>query len=188
VGMWSDHRYRMRPVPCDPRVAHSVFPIAFDGPEAFHVLAVWAQNLPSYVSAVLAGLNAYSRFIQEAPTVVLGDFNSAPSLQDPDARLAHATLLERLRSDWGLVSAYHHYPETSQAPEMPTYYHRFASTARYHLDYCFVPIQWLPRLSSVSVAGPEQFTSSDHRPLMVELSPLAEARLTSSEAKSHGNR
>jgi exonuclease III len=55
---------------------------------------------------------------------------------------------------------------------MPTYYHQFARNAGFHLDYCFVPIDWVPRLSSVTIAGAEEFTSSDHRPLLVEISQV----------------
>src|ERR687890_154788 len=52
VGIWAGNRYRIRDVPCDPGVTHSVFPAAAEGPEPFHLLAVWAQALPSYVDAV----------------------------------------------------------------------------------------------------------------------------------------
>ena len=174
VGIWTSSQYRMTPVPCHPAVAHSVFPVAVDGPETFHVLAVWAQALPSYVAAVMAGLDAYSQFVGEAPTVVLGDFNSAPTLNNARAQRAHDSLIERLRADWGLVSAYHQRPGGPHGAEMPTYYHQFARDAGYHLDYCFIPADWVPRLSSVSVAGAEEFTSSDHRPLTVELSPVGD--------------
>jgi hypothetical protein len=172
VGIWAGDGYRIRPVECHPEVTHSVFPAAIDGPETFHLLAVWAQKLPSYVGAVIAGLEAYSRFAREAPTIVLGDFNSASTLQDPAARRAHASLIERLRLDWGLVSAYHNYPREPQGTEVATHYHQFSPNAGYHLDYCFVPIEWVPRLSSVMVGNVEEFTSSDHRPLLVEVSPV----------------
>ena len=172
VGIWASEGYRIQPVPCSPVVTHSVFPAAIEGLESFHLLAVWAQKLPSYVHAVFAGLEAYSQFVMEAPTVVMGDFNSSPALRDPAARRAHDTLLARLREDWGLVSAYHHWTDAVTESEMPTYYHKFDATAGYHLDYCFVPTGWVSRLSRVSVAGPQEFTSSDHRPLLVEVSPV----------------
>jgi exonuclease III len=173
VGIWAGEGYRIQPVPCSPVIKHSVFPAAIEGPESFHLLAAWTQALPSYVGAVFAGLDAYSEFVQDAPTVVIGDFNSSPALRDPGARRAHETLLKHLREDWGLVSAYHHRSGARTQEEMPTYYHQFDGKAGYHLDYCFIPCDWVPRLSSVIVAGPEEFTSSDHRPLLVDVSPLS---------------
>jgi hypothetical protein len=172
VGVWAGPPYSVRPVPCEPSITHSVFPAAIEGPEPCHLLAVWAQKLPSYVDAVIAALEAYSLFIQETPTVVVGDFNSSPMLKHSGGRRAHDTLLNRLREDWGLVSAYHHRSGAATAEEMPTYYHQFDRKAGYHLDYCFIPSDWVPRLSSVIVAGTEEFTSSDHRPLFVELSQV----------------
>jgi len=174
VGIWAAAPYTVRLVPCQ-ALLHSVYPVAIDGPEPFHLLAVWAQKLPSYVHAVFAGLEAYSQFMMEAPTVVMGDFNSSPALQDSAARRAHDTLLARLREDWGLVSAYHHWTDAVTESEMPTYYHKFDATAGYHLDYCFVPRAWVSRLSRVSVAGAQEFTSSDHRPLSVEVSPAQDS-------------
>ena len=172
VGIWAGDGYKIRPVECHPEVTHSVFPAAIEGREPFHLLAVWAQALPSYVDAVMAGVEAYSKFVQEAPTVVVGDFNSSPALRDSRARTDHDSLLARLREDCGLVSAYHHRSGAGSEPEMPTYYHQFVGNAGYHLDYCFVPIDWVPRLSSVKIANVEEFTSSDHRPLLVEVSPV----------------
>src|SRR5215203_4049180 len=157
VGIWASEGYRIQPVPCSLVVTHSVFPAAIEGLESFHLLAVWAQKLPSYVHAVFAGLEAYSQFVMDAPTVVMGDFNSSPALRDPAARRAHDTLLARLREDWGLVSAYDHRSGAATAEEMPTCYHQFDRKAGYHLDYCFIPSDWVPRLSSVIVAGAEDF-------------------------------
>jgi hypothetical protein len=171
VGIWTGSGYTIHPTSCHPSVTHSVFPAAIEGSETFHLLAVWAQALPSYVDAVMAGVEAYSEFVQEAPTVVVGDFNSSSALRHPRARTAHHSLLARLQEDWGLVSAYHHRSGAETEPEIPTYYHQFARKAGFHLDYCFVPIDWVPRLSSVLVAAAEEFTSSDHRPLLVEVSP-----------------
>jgi hypothetical protein len=118
VGIWAAAPYTVRLVHCQ-ALSHSVYPVAIDGPEPFHLLAVWAQKLPSYVHAVFAGLEAYSQFVMEAPTVVMGDFNSSPALRDPAARRAHGTLLARLREDWGLVSASHHRCDAVPEAEVP---------------------------------------------------------------------
>jgi endonuclease/exonuclease/phosphatase family metal-dependent hydrolase len=65
---------------------------------------VWAEPWyyrPSYVSSLVRGLSAYASFIQSAPTIVLGDFNSNPCFGD-----SHFEWV-RLLDDLGLVSAYH---------------------------------------------------------------------------------
>ena len=47
---------------------------------------------------------------------------------------------------------------------------RKSLTEVYHIDYCFVPEQWMPKVRSVSVGDPEIWLNySDHVPLCIEL-------------------
>jgi hypothetical protein len=169
IGVWAGQGYDVRPGTLSPLVTHSVFPVAVQGAERFHLLVVWAQRAPTYVTAMLEGIEAYADFMHEAPALVLGDFNSAPTLATAAARRDHAELWRRLVGDWGMLSAYHLSTGASPGTESPTYYHSFHRSAGFHLDYCFVPAAWATRIRSVRLAGPDEFVSSDHRPLLVEL-------------------
>ena len=93
------------------RVAHKArtraklfLPCQVSGSVSFNVLVVWAKPWyyrASYVSSLVRGLSAYASFIQSAPTIVLGDFNSNPCFGE-----SHFEWV-RLLDDLGLVSAYH---------------------------------------------------------------------------------
>jgi len=93
------------------RVAHKArtraklfLPCQVSGSVSFNVLVVWAKPWyyrSSYVSSLVRGLSAYASFIQSAPTIVLGDFNSNPCFGE-----SHFEWV-RLLDDLGLVSAYH---------------------------------------------------------------------------------
>jgi exodeoxyribonuclease-3 len=81
----------------------------------------------------------------------------------------HDRLVRALES-LGLVSAYHAFHGVAHAREThATYYHRFDLADRWHIDFCFVPTAWSARIRAVEVSGPDEHTSSDHRPVLVEV-------------------
>ena len=105
--------------------------------------------------------------------MIVGDFNSH-SRFDGKQRPNHTTLHQRLRDDFGMVSAYHQAKERDGATgaEAPTYYHYWSQDNPFHLDYCFLPTLWVNRLGSVQVGGYDEWKHlSDHRPLVVEIKP-----------------
>ena len=75
----------------------------------------------------------------------------------------------------GLASAYHDNRGVAQGGESePTHYWRDRTKdgPTYHIDYVFVPRQWLPRVRSVEVGGFEDWCGaglSDHVPIVVDL-------------------
>jgi exodeoxyribonuclease III len=145
-------------------------PVQITGPVAFNLLAIWAlpsTRSPIYANTLFQGLAAYSNFIKSAPTIILGDFNTAKSASPNDP---HTKIVTLLRNDYGLVSAYHEYFMVEQGSEgHPTYYHYGQAARPFHVDYCFIPEGWLPRLTSVSVGGYDQWHAlSDHVPVIVE--------------------
>ena len=157
------------------RVAHKArtramlfLPCQVSGAVSFNVLVVWAKPWyyrPSYVSSLVRGLSAYASFIQSAPTIVLGDFNSNPCFGE-----SHFEWV-RLLDDLGLVSAYHlHTGEPPGRERRPTYFHRATGGEPYHIDYCFIPKTWTSHLVHVTVGRKSTWsTSSDHVPLIVDL-------------------
>ena len=98
---------------------------------------------------------------------MIGDFNSHPQLDKPGNR-THRMLEERLLEEFRLVSAWHAFnPET---PEPSTLYFRWKEARGYHIDYCFIPQEWVNSLETfllVVFSGLDW--RSDHRPLIVEI-------------------
>jgi hypothetical protein len=136
---------------------------------AFNLIGVWtsATESPktSYKQAQ-EGLLQHTDWIRERPTVILGDFNDNASFKTGDWE----ALLE-LTNGLGLASAYHEFfSEKFGAESRPTYFHRSNQTSPAHLDYCFVPQEWVPHISNVTVGRHADWHhASDHAPLIVDL-------------------
>ncbi len=150
------------------------------GPLAFSLIAVWAMNhrasniksFPKSNPQPAAALNTYWTD-ESPPTILAGDFNHNVSW-DADMPFAkqHARTLDGAKRA-GLVSAYHHhFSEEQGAESVPTLYWRGAGQKTYHIDYAFIPYEWLPRLGEVSAGSKQDWIDSglsDHVPLVVDL-------------------
>jgi hypothetical protein len=143
------------------------------GPVNFTVVAVWAQPEPNYSEALRRGLSIYRGLLTAAPSVLVGDFNSSVAWDAEHGRSDHQELDRQLREDFGLVSAYH--VATGERPgseSRPTHYWRWQEASAFHLDYCYLPQAWVPGLESVTVGRYDEWAdASDHRPLIVDVSP-----------------
>ena len=156
---------------------HSVFPLRVGGDYSFNVLAIWAMPDPTYVEAVLRGLDVYGPLLEQAPTIVVGDFNSHSHFNRP-GRPTHEDLVRRLMDDFDLVSAYHEAPNRSDVAEDPTHFWRWKPESGFHIDYCFVPRAWSDALTHAYVVDePAGSRRSDHRPLVVEFDPMLLRRI-----------
>ncbi len=152
-----------------------VQPLAVTGPASFLLIAVWAMNegRDRYVRGMHRACDLLEPLVKRGASVWMGDFNSnAIWDHEHPAGLSHSALVARL-ADWGLVSAYHavrrqaHGSETT--PTFYTYRHRHRP---YHLDYCFLPSAWVPRITGVHVGRHATWAArSDHMPLTVTLTP-----------------
>jgi endonuclease/exonuclease/phosphatase family metal-dependent hydrolase len=148
-------------------------PLHIDGPEPFVLWAVWACHVgvDRYVRGVHRALDDFARLLAKYPTVMLGDFNSNTfwDAEHPEDR-SHSALVRRL-ADAGLVSAYHHHRGEAQGKEtVPTFFEYRHAHRPYHIDYCFLPAAWAPRMRRVTVGAHAEWAGlSDHMPLCVEL-------------------
>jgi exodeoxyribonuclease III len=162
--------YRIDPVKQE--VPAEVFvPARVYGPVEFNIVGIWAQpssTHPAYVTTLRLGVEALDHFIKAAPTVLIGDMNTA---RDLSARNAHMEFVEMLDAKYGLVSAYHAYFGCEHGKEShPTHYHRRKQEAAFHIDYCFIPKAWAKSIRKVEVGSFQEWgTRSDHTPLAVEL-------------------
>ena len=173
LAVVSSEPYRLRALDQLARVPRYTIPVEVTGPASFLLLAVWSkggQRHP-YVEAVVRAVKRY-RHLFTQPVVLMGDLNSN-ALWDAQhkADRSHSALV-RLLSGLGLVSAYHAYHGEPQGSESkPTYYFQWKEARPFHIDYCFVPAAWVPRIHRVEVGTYEGWREhSDHRPLLVDLS------------------
>jgi endonuclease/exonuclease/phosphatase family metal-dependent hydrolase len=148
-------------------------PIKVSGCFNFNLIAIWAMGHKdrqvSYIGQVFRALKAYERFIKQAETVLIGDFNSN-KIWDRKSRVGnHSRVVEDLEKE-GIVSTYHTFFEEDQGLETQSTFYLYRNQEKnYHIDYCFVPKLWLSTLKSVSVGPyPEWSRLSDHCPVFVE--------------------
>jgi hypothetical protein len=164
--------YRIRAEPVRGQ-SQSMFAARVLGSVDFTVVAVWAQQEPSYSEALRLGIAVYRDLLATGPCILVGDFNSSVAWDTKHGRADHRELEGRLRQEFGLVSAYH--AATGEVPgheSRPTHFWRWQEQAPFHLDYCYIPEAWLPGLERVAVGGYEEWAdSSDHRPVIVDVSP-----------------
>jgi exodeoxyribonuclease III len=165
--------------PFYPTLCH-VAPIRVTGPVECSLLAVWAQNGSGGISRkhqlgpLRRALRKYRGFLAERPAIVAGDFNNNFFWHRPGWRINHINAVADLER-MGLVSAYHHARGEAQGSELePTLYWRDRKKdgPTYHIDYVFLPSQWLPRVREVSVGTFEDWCGlglSDHVPILVDI-------------------
>jgi endonuclease/exonuclease/phosphatase family metal-dependent hydrolase len=136
----------------------------------FNVIAVWTAATNDKATAYRQaheGIEAHRDWIRERPTVLLGDLNDNASY-----RGTRWTDLMALLQPLGLFSAYHaFYSEAPGSETQPTHFYRGVETARFHVDYCFLPAEWRSRIEDVIVGAflPSWKKTSDHVPLVVDL-------------------
>lgn len=166
--------FQLEEIPAEASVQWSIRPFRVVGPVSFNLLAVWTRREPpnTYVEALDSALNAYGPLLRGLPLVVLGDFNANAIWDNPRRRTDFTRLAGRLRTEFGLVSAYHKFFSEAFGDEArATHYYRWHQHEPFHLDYCFAPESW--PILSVEVSCYEDWSDiSDHRPLVVEFGQL----------------
>lgn len=176
-----------------------IAPVAINGPVQHNVLAVWALNEKAQVkfksnppaSQPIQMMRLYQKTLKR-PTVVAGDFNNNPVFHRNDPNWDMLELIALLEAQ-GLVSAYHVFNglEHGDPREQPT---RFRPDAiveieSHHVDYCFVPSEWVPAIRNVQVGEPSNWFTSvraeEHVPLVVDFDlPVLQDILTAMRKKN----
>jgi exodeoxyribonuclease-3 len=165
--------------PFDSTLRH-VAPVRVSGPVACNLLAVWAQNGSGGMSRkhqlgpLRRALTKYREFLAERPSIVAGDFNNNVFWHQAGWRINHANAVGTLKQ-LGLASAYHTLRNELQGQEpVPTIYWRDRKKdgPTYHIDYVFVPKQWLGHVRELAVGTFEDWCGSglsDHVPIVVDI-------------------
>jgi len=158
-------------IPLPPDAPMSVLPIWVTGPVNFTVVGVWTHEVPSYTQDLLKGLVAIKPLLPAGPLVVMGDFNNHPRWDNPATPMRnHATIVRTLEDEFGLVSAYHHFHGIEHGRDRnPTHYFMFDEARPFHIDYVFAPKEWAEQIARVEVGSFEDWRSSDHRPMLVQV-------------------
>jgi exodeoxyribonuclease-3 len=164
----------------DPSITYAL-PVRVDGPNSFHLVAVWAHHgLAGRQMAtrgpVLQALDAYDGFLRARPAIVAGDFNNHVRWDKPGKAWNHANTVTAC-GQVGLVSAYHAFHGLDQGDERhPTFYwrSRLPDGPTFHIDYVFLPRASLGLVRSVEVGARAEWIGehlSDHAPLIVDFEP-----------------
>lgn len=146
----------------------TVVPVVVEAERPFVFVGVWTH--PTYHEVAWEAMSACAAEADRLgmPVVAAGDFNVSPGVVGQ--KRTAPRLLERMRDELGLVSAYHHFTGDAFGDETyATYYHQWDESKAFHIDYCFLPEAWLDRLTGVEVGSFEDWTQSDHRPLTVDI-------------------
>jgi exodeoxyribonuclease III len=158
-----------------------IAPVHVDGPTQCNLLAVWAQNASAggmrkhQLGPLRRGLTRYKGFLGERPAVIAGDLNSNTIWDKPGWRINHSTKVRILEESFGLVSAYHAIRGEAHGQESePTLYWRDRTKdgPTYHIDYVFLPADWIGKVSHLSVGAFETWCGaglSDHVPVVVDV-------------------
>jgi len=152
-----------------------VAPVEIDAPTPFTVIAVWAcvagaKRADRYIGQVYQALMAHPEWFIRRPVVLAGDLNSN-KIWDANRLVGNHSEVVRVLGKHGLASGYHEYFRESQGDESrPTIFLYRREDRPFHLDYVFIPREWMTRVKSVQVGKYAQWSKlSDHCPVVVEV-------------------
>lgn len=165
-------------VPCRGSLPKWIVPYDVDGLVSFTLIAVWAcaikgDRRASYVGQIHQALRERPGWFSKAPVVMAGDFNSNAIFDKnrPDAN--HSLMVEELRDQYGLISAYHAISRQQHGEETRPTFHLYRHAEKpYHFDYIFVPSAWRRRMKIEIGRHCDWASDSDHCPLTVHVSPI----------------
>ena len=154
-----------------------IAPVMVSGAANFLLLAVWACPIGgvrelNYVGQVFEAIKRHHYwFSRDLPTILCGDFNSNAIFDHGRKTKTHTAVVTMLR-ERKISSAYHaFFSEQHGKEKRPTYYFWHRRARPFHLDYVFVPDQWIPAVKKVTVGSYRKWRPvSDHMPIIVDLS------------------
>lgn len=173
VSRWADQPYRL----------DVLLPFEVTAPRRLNILAVWSFNnrgLPGRAGMpgpVLVAVDELRDWLNAAPSLVIGDFNSNVIWDRPRNANSFSRNIAAL-NQLGLRSVWHHvtggvFGQEAQAT------HRWRADKTYHIDYAFAPDALLDgadcRIEPLEAwCGPDGV--SDHAPLVLDLPTLDQQR------------
>jgi hypothetical protein len=166
--------WRVTPVEMPPGVPRYALPARISGRHGdVFMLGLWtlADRPHRYVKAAIRAVEMYRDQIDGKPAVLAGDFNSNAIWNRKTAWARDHKYLVAMLAEMGMVSAYHAFFGEEHGGEATPTFHLYHHESRpFHLDYCFVPVSWTVQAVSVG-AYADWADASDHRPLVVDVTP-----------------
>jgi endonuclease/exonuclease/phosphatase family metal-dependent hydrolase len=120
----------------------------------------------SYIGQLHRALQIYETFVQQKPTVIVGDLN-ANAIWDHGKPWQYRAVINALNQR-GSVSIYHALTKEPYGQERQDTYQHHTGTG-FHIDHCFVPDAWITPASRVWIGDDVWLSRSDHRPFIVDL-------------------
>lgn len=177
IGMriWAKAPLAVTPLPMVAGSPWSIVPYRVDGVSPVTVLHAWTRYEHGYLRGLDEALTLYADLLTQMPCIVIGDLNANAKWDSPRKPVDFSRLAYRLGAQFGLVSAYHaHTGEPFGQEQQPTHYFRRHLDEPFHLDYCFLPYQWVTNLRHATVMNDGEWPGlSDHRPLVVDVDVAA---------------
>lgn len=177
LGVFANTQYELSVHPAYDERFKWVVPIRVTNGRAvnFTLIAVWTKKLKdqklSYIGQLFMALQQYESLLQKETCLIIGDFNSNV-IWDKKRWMNHSEVVEMLRK-YGIESAYHWFYGEEQGQETrPTHYFRYNRNMPFHIDYAFIPVDWMNRLETVDVGTYDEWryaAPSDHVPLILKL-------------------
>lgn len=151
--------------------------------QIYHHILQMEENVLARIRELMAKRSVQARREVELTNVPVVDFNNSVHW-DIGRRAQNMANVIAAMDDRRLVSAYHAFTSESHGAEsQPTIYWRDRKLdgPRFHIDFCFIPSEWVPSLEAVEVGGFAEYVGqglSDHVPLVVNLAAITSRPLT----------
>lgn len=173
LGVFSYSNYRFELLDVYNPDLKNILPLkVFNDDNYFTLFAIWANNPEdndgAYITQIWKAIHYYDNLLLGERTILIGDFNSNTIWDKPRRVGNHSTVVDRLEKK-GILSAYHYFCKQEQGKEdTPTLFMYRHEDKKYHIDYCFVSLDYINKLKNVEIGNYRDWKGlSDHSPLIV---------------------
>lgn len=171
IGIFANSTVGIRPACLDPAGLELFLPCWVN--ESTLLVAVWTKRGDSksspYIGQLWSYIQAHRLALAANQAVVIGDLNSNVCWDKPRRHWNHSDVVQEL-AGLGLRSAYHHCRNQPQGGELePTFFLKRRLAMAYHIDYIFVPEQWLDDAKLEVGEADHWLGVSDHMPVVMRI-------------------
>jgi hypothetical protein len=172
MGIFARPSIRLESAPLESHGFELFLPCTLNGNVL--LVAVWTQRSESYDYRYIGQLWKYIQIhgsgFSKSPCIVIGDLNSNAIWDRRHAAATHSGVVSAL-SAIGLESAYHSVNNAVQGKEnVPTFFLQRNLNKPYHIDYAFLPKEWISSCRVEIGDASDWLELSDHMPLRVAFS------------------
>ncbi len=175
LGIFAKPHIRLEPMALDANGHETFLPCRIQG--SIFLLGVWTRRTVSfdfrYIGQLWKYLALHGEALGRESSIVIGDLNSNVIWDKRHAAASHSGVVQKL-SAIGLESAYHYAQATPQGKERDaTFFLQRNLKKPYHIDYAFIPKDWLATSSVEIGANGTWLEYSDHMPVRVNIGAVS---------------